>query len=170
MLPTKEGSKTELCLIHLGQPKNFGLLCFPWCGHNFACGRSSSRFVHLHFDVFPSCLQAYKEGESPIKNMLRHSVVRKVPICFCSISHTCSNFNFSLLILPLSFVRLISVPHFSMEEEVAYCFSQLLLLVDFINIGNFTRLTLILISDSLQNSSSSQGQPWIIERERCAKL
>ena len=52
-------------------------------------------------------------------------------------------------------------------EEVAFCFSSQLhsvLLVDFINIGNFTRLTLILISDSLQNSSSSQGQPWIIER------
>ena len=40
------------------------------------------------------------------------TVVRKVPICFCSISHTCSNFNFSLLIPPLSFVPNLCSPLF----------------------------------------------------------
>ena len=47
------------------KPKNFGLVFLGAVGRNFTSGRGSSRFVvHLHFDVFPSCLPTapfYKE-------------------------------------------------------------------------------------------------------------
>ena len=150
---TNKGRKTELCLIHLGVGTSLKTL--DWFSLARSVGTLHLAGVHedlQYIYILMSSLHVYRP---------RHSTKNGK----CSKSSNLFLFNFPYL---FQFQFFSADPHpfplflIFFMEEVAFCFSSQLhsvLLVDFINIGNFTRLTLILISDSLQNSSSSQGQP-----------